>query len=78
MEPAKSKVTLYMAPQLHKQLKLRSVQEDMKMSELAELLLERYLLERNSAHASLCPHCHEELTPHERPQVASKLPVGSA
>lgn len=67
-----------MAPELHKQLKLRSVQEDMKMSELAELLLERYLLERTSGHVQICPHCHEELTSRERPQVVSKLPVGSA
>jgi hypothetical protein len=77
VEQAKAKVTLYMSPQLHKQLKLRSVQEDMKMSELAELLLERYLLERNSAPVLICPHCQEELSP-ERPQVVTKLPVGSA
>ena len=44
MNRAKSKVTLYMRPELHKMLKLRAVEQDMKMSELAEIMLERALL----------------------------------
>jgi hypothetical protein len=79
VEPAKSKVTLYMRPELHKMLKLRSVQQDMKMSELAELLLEHYLLQANAPHVFTCPHCQEEfMAGTNRTPIASKLPVGSA
>ena len=79
MDQTKSKVTLYMRPELHKALKLRSVQEDMKMSELAELMLERYLLELNSDHVLVCPNCQTEVIPGtNREKVSSKLPVGSA
>jgi len=79
VEQAKSKVTLYMRPELHKLLKLRSVQEDMKMSELAELLLERHLLEVNAPAVFTCPHCQEEfMAGTNRTVIASKLPVGSA
>lgn len=81
MEQTKSKVTLYMRPELHKALKLRSVQDDLKMSELAEIVLERYLLEwaRGSESSVICPNCQTEFVPGTNAKdVSSKLPVGSA
>jgi hypothetical protein len=68
-----------MRPELHKQLKLRAVQEDMKMSELAEIMLERYLLRLSEESPAVCPNCKTEILPGtNRESVSSKLPVGSA
>ncbi len=79
MDQAKSKVTLYMRPELHKQLKLRSVHLEMKMSEVAEQILERYLLEFGTAEPFTCPHCQSEIQRGAKLEtVATKLPVGSA
>jgi hypothetical protein len=79
VDTPKSKVTIYMRPELHKQLKLRAVQEDMKMSELAEIMLERYLLQLSEESHSVCPNCKTEfLSGTNRDRVSSKLPVGSA
>ncbi|HEY9867754.1 MAG TPA: hypothetical protein V6D08_00985 [Candidatus Obscuribacterales bacterium] len=66
MDQSKAKVTLYMRPELHKALKLRSVQEEMKMSELAEQILERYLLEFAADKPLVCPHCQSEIVPSKR------------
>ena len=77
MDQSKSKVTLYMRPELHKLLKLRSVQEEMKMSELAETILDRYLLEFVSDKPLVCPNCQTEILPGtKRAQFASKLTAG--
>jgi hypothetical protein len=79
VDTAKSKVTIYIRPELHKQLKLRAVQEDMKMSELAEIMLERYLLRLSEESPTVCPNCKTEiLSGTNRESVSSKLPVGSA
>jgi len=68
-----------MRPELHKLLKLRSVEEEMKMSELAELMLERYLLAHGSDKPVVCPNCQREFVPGKRlGAMSSKLPVGSA
>ncbi|GEM_PF-3030932 len=78
MDQSKSKVTLYVRPELHKLLKLRSVQEEMKMSELAEKMLERYLLEFSEGEPVVCPNCNCEFVPAARLEAPVKLPVGSA
>lgn len=78
MDESKSKVTLYVRPELHKLLKLRSVQEEMKMSALAERMLERYLLEISQGEPVVCPNCKLEFVPAAKLESVAKLPVGSA
>lgn len=75
-ESTKSKVTLYVRPELHKLLKLRSVHLEMKMSALAEKMFERYLLEISEGEPVVCPNCKLEFVPDGK--VEFRLPVGSA
>ncbi len=77
MDESKSKVTLYVRPELHKLLKLRSVHLEMKMSELAERMFERYLLEISEEDPIVCPNCKLEFVPDPKMERFSKLPVGS-
>lgn len=78
VDQAKSKVTLYMRPELHKMLKLRAVQLEMKMSEYAEQILERYLLEFDSGLQPVCPICQSPAGQGSDEAVGSRLPVGKA
>lgn len=78
MDEAKSKLTLYVRPELHKLLKLRSVHLEMKMSELAEKMFERYLLEISEGEPIVCPKCQLEFVPEVKLESKAKLPVGSA
>lgn len=79
VDNTKSKVTLYMRPELHKLLKLRAVHEEMKMSELAERVLERYLLEFAGDAPVICPNCRTEFVVVPKlKSLSAKLPVGSA
>jgi len=78
VDESKSKVTLYVRPELHKLLKLRSVHLEMKMSELAEKMFERYLLEISEVEPVVCPNCKLEFVPEPKLETMQKLPVGSA
>ncbi|MBI4532455.1 MAG: hypothetical protein HY711_00800 [Candidatus Melainabacteria bacterium] len=79
MDHTKAKVTLYMRPELHKLLKLRSVHEEIKMSALAEKVLERYLLEFGDDAPVICPNCRTEFVVGPKlEKLAAKLPVGRA
>jgi hypothetical protein len=49
----------------------------MKMSELAERMFERYLLEISEEDPVVCPNCKLEFVPDPKMERFSKLPVGS-
>jgi len=78
VDESKSKLTLYVRPELHKLLKLRSVHLEMKMSELAEKMFERYLLEITAGEPVICPNCKFEIAPKSDLESLLRLPVGSA
>lgn len=78
---AKQKVTLYLSPELHKSLKIRSAVESEPMSELAERALVFYLANSElvdevegsygrTHRVSKCPNCESSLVLREGELVA--------